>query len=136
MDVYGMSCLVILILVHAQRGNADFGLHKEKSLLKDWIDHCVTEICQHKMNANNQTENFHRIWYKRIQFNTKLSQHSKRLQFNIKLSQHIWLKINEIFSFFCLNQNNSSAHGSFYKKLHISCPTGLNDHIIIFDGNK
>ena len=26
--------------------------------------------------------------------------------------------------------------GSFYKKLHISCPTGLNDHIIIFDGNK
>ena len=25
--------------------------------------------------------------------------------------------------------------GSFYKKLHISCPTGLNDHIIIFDGN-
>ena len=22
------------------------------------------------------------------------------------------------------------------QKTHISCPTGLNDHIIIFDGNK
>ena len=28
----------------------------------------------------------------------------------------------------------ASVSGSFYQKLHISCPTGLTLHIILFDG--
>ena len=42
-----------------------------------------------------------------------------------------WVIIREkTFSY-----NLNKITGSFYKKLHISCPTGLTLHIILFDGN-
>ena len=55
----------------------------------------------------------------------------------VKRLSYVFFWLESTLDFLVSTKNvDATLQGHSTKKIHISCPTGLKDHIKIFDGNK